>query len=84
MTPGQTFVQVGLPMLAFLGAGAVLLTRMSEPWLRRMDRLQGRSEADMPKAKEEHSAPAPTPPKRKFDMEEEWKVPMALLHVDVR
>lgn len=52
----------------------MLLSRMSDPWLKRMDRLQGRSEADVPTKKDERAVQAPTPPKRKFDMEEEWKV----------
>lgn len=74
MTPRQSFLQIGLPMLTFLLAGSVLLSRMSDPWLKRMDRLQGRSEADVPTKKDERAVQAPTPPKRKFDMEEEWKV----------
>lgn len=73
LTAKQSFLQIGLPMLTFLLAGSVLLSRTSDPWLKKMDRLQGRSEADFPK-KAEPETQTPAPPKRKFDMEEEWKV----------
>ena len=75
----KSFLNIGLPMMTFLLAATYMLSQVSLPWLRKMDKLQGRSEADFPKArKEEPGVPTVVaPPKRMFDLEEEWKVSLS-------